>query len=218
VSNRITIVLAEDHHVVRQGLRVLLEAEPDFAVVGEAADSATAVDMVQRLRPDVLVLDVTMPGVSGFDALRRITKLPASPRVVILTMHSGEPYVVEALKGGASGYVLKEATASDLVHAVREVMAGRRYLSPPLSARAIDAYMRRADAARAGSERALTPRELEVLRLSALGDSVPQIATKLSISSRTVESHRANFMRKLGLRSQTDLVRYAIRQGLVASP
>ena len=218
MSKRVTIVLADDHHVVRQGLRALLEAEPDFAVVGEAADAVTAVDTVRRLTPDVLVLDVMMPGASGLDALRRITKLPASPRVVVLTMHSGEPYVAEALKGGASAYVLKEATASDLVRAVREVMAGRQYLSPPLSARAIDAYMRKADAASTGPDAALTPRELEVLRLSALGHSIPQIATELSISPRTAESHRANFMRKLGLHGQTDLVRYAIRQGLVSPP
>jgi two-component system response regulator NreC len=218
VSKRVTIVLADDHHVVRQGLRVLLEAAPDFAVVGEAADSATAVDTVRRNTPDFLVLDVMMPGASGLDAQHRIAKLPASPRVVVLTMHSGEPYVVEALKGGASAYVLKEATASDLVRAVREVMAGRQSLSPPLSARAIDAYMRKADAASAGPDSALTPRELEVLRLSALGHSIPQIATELSIRPRTAESHRANFMRKLGLHGQTDLVRYAIRHGLVSPP
>ena len=214
MAARTSIVLADDHHVVRQGLRALLEAAPDLFVIGEAADGATAVEMTVRLAPDVLILDLVMPG-DGLDALRQVTQQVPRTRVVVLSMHSSEAYVVEALKGGASAYVLKDATASDLVHAVREVTAGRRYLSPPLSERAIDAYASRALAATAEPHEALTARETEVLRLAAHGRSVQQIALELSISPRTAETHRANLMRKLGLHSQTDVVRYAIRHGIL---
>ena len=209
-----SIVLADDHHVVRQGLRALLEAAPDLIVVGEAADGAAAAEITVRLAPDVLILDLAMPG-NGLEALRQVAQRAPRTRVVVLSMHSSEAYVVEALKGGASAYVLKDATASDLVRAVREVTAGRRYLSPPLSEHAIDAYTSRALAATAEPHEALTARETEVLRLAARGDSVHQIALQLSISPRTAETHRANFMRKLGLHSQTDVVRYAIRHGIL---
>jgi len=214
MNPRISIVLADDHHVVRQGLRALLEATPDLIVVGEAADGAAAAEITVRLAPDVLILDLAMPG-NGLEALRQVAQRAPRTRVVVLSMHSSEAYVVEALKGGASAYVLKDATASDLVRAVREVTAGRRYLSPPLSEHAIDAYTSRALAATAEPHEALTARETEVLRLAARGDSVHQIALQLSISPRTAETHRANFMRKLGLHSQTDVVRYAIRHGIL---
>ena len=210
----ITVVLAEDHHVVRQGLRALLESTPDLLVIGEAADGPAAVEITLRLDPDVLILDLVMPG-NGLDALRQITQQAPRTRVVVLSMHASEAYVVEALKGGASAYVLKDATASDLVRAVREVAAGRRYLSPPLSERAIDAYTSRAMATTGEPHEALTARESEVLRLAARGLSVQQIALELSISPRTAETHRANFMRKLGLHSQTDVVMYAIRHGIL---
>jgi two-component system response regulator NreC len=215
VTDRTTVLLADDHHIVRQGLRALLESEPDLSVVGEASDGAAAIDMVRRLAPDVLVLDLAMPGLGGLDVVRRVTQAAPTTRVVILSMHSSEGYVVEALKNGASAYVVKESTVSDLVHAVREVMAGRRYLSAPLSERMIDAYAKRAEAAGAAPHQALTTRELEVLRLSAQGLSLQQIATELSISRRTAETHRAHFMRKLGLHSQTELVRFALREGLL---
>jgi DNA-binding NarL/FixJ family response regulator len=215
MTPRTSIVLADDHHVVRQGLRALLEAAPDMQVVGEAADAAAAVEMTVRLAPDVLILDLVMEG-NGLAALRGVTQGAPRTRVIVLSMHASEAYVIEALKGGASAYVLKDATASDLVRAVREVMAGRRYLSPPFSERAIDAYMNRAMAAAAAEPpQALTAREQEVLRLAAQGLSLNQIALELSISPRTAETHRANLMRKLDLHSQTDLVRYAMRHGIL---
>lgn len=214
MTPRTSLVLADDHHVVRLGLRALLEAAPDLVVVGEAANAATAVETTVHLAPDVLILDLVMPG-NGLEALRQVALHAPRTRIVVLSMHSSEAYVVEALKGGASAYVLKDATASELVRAVREVTAGRRYLSPPLSEHAIDAYTSRALAAAAAPHEALTARETEVLHLAARGDSVQQIALKLSISPRTAETHRANFMRKLGLHSQTDVVRYAIRQGIL---
>jgi two-component system, NarL family, response regulator NreC len=214
MSSRTSIILADDHHVVRQGLRALLEASPDLIVIGEAADGATAVEMTMRLTPDVLILDLVMPG-NGLEALRQVTQQAPRTRVVVLSMHSSEAYVIEALKGGASAYVVKDATASDLVRAVREVAAGRRYLSPPLSERAIDAYASRALAATVEPHEPLTAREAEVLRLAVRGHTVQQIALELSISPRTVETHRANFMRKLGLHSQTEVVRYAVRHGIL---
>jgi len=215
VSRTTSIVLVDDHRLVREALRVLLENEPGLSVVGEASDGVEAIEVIARLKPDVVLLDLTMPGMDGLAVLRRMAQEPA-PRshIVVLTMHADEAYVVEALKSGAEAYVLKESSASDLVYAVREVIAGRRYLSPPLSERAIDAYAGRVAASPPAHAR-LTARELEVLRLSARGMSLPQIATELSISPRTVETHRANFMRKLGLQSQTDLVRYAMREGLL---
>jgi DNA-binding NarL/FixJ family response regulator len=214
MSRKITVALADDHHVVRQGLRALLETEPDLSVVEEAADGSAALEMVTRMTPDVLVLDLAMQGTTGLDVLGQVTRQQPTTRVVVLSMHSGEAYVVEALRRGASAYVLKDATASDLIHAIREVMAGRHYLSPSLSERAIEAYAK-TEAAADEPHRVLTPRELEVFRLAARGDSLQQIATELSISPRTAESHRANLMRKLGLHSQTDIVRHAIRHGIL---
>ena len=215
MSERITIVLAEDHHVMRQGLRALLEREPDLSVVGEAADGAAALEAVEQLAPDVLILDLVMPGITGLEVLRQATRRGSGTRFVVLSMHSTEAYVVEAFNSGASAYVLKEATASDVVRAVREVKAGRRYLSPPLSEHAIDAYTKRAQATSIKPHGVLTAREMEVLRLAAQGYSTQQIAASLSISPRTAETHRSHLMRKLDLHSQTDLVRYAIRERLV---
>ncbi|MBI2466955.1 MAG: response regulator transcription factor [Candidatus Rokubacteria bacterium] len=207
------IVLADDHHLVRQALRTLLAAEPDFQVVGEAGDGLEATRVVERLKPDVLVVDLFMPGLGGLEVTREVVRRSPQTRVVILSMYSNEAYVLEAFRNGASGYVLKDSTSADLLQAVRDAVAGRRYLSPPLSQRAIDAYAERSKEAAADAYETLTTREREVLHLAAEGYSNPEIAARLSISSRTAETHRANLTRKLGLHSQTDLVRYAIRRG-----
>lgn len=209
------IVLADDHHLVRQALRTLLAAEPDFQVVGEAGDGLEATQVVERLKPDVLVVDLFMPGLGGLEVTREVVRRSPQTRVVILSMYSNEAYVLEAFRNGASGYVLKDSTSADLVQAVRDAVAGRRYLSPPLSQRAIDAYAERSKEAAADAYETLTTREREVLHLAAEGYSNPEIAARLSISPRTAETHRANLMRKLGLHSQTDLVRYAIRRGIL---
>jgi len=209
------IVLADDHHVVRQGLRGLLEAEPDFSIAGEAADGLQAVDLVDRVKPDVLVIDLMMPGLSGLDVTRQVRQRSPRTHIVILSMHSNEAYVLEALRNGAAAYVLKDSTAADLVHAVREVVAGRRYLSPPLSERAIETYTEKAKSTLMDPYETLTTREREVLHLAAEGYTNTAIGDRLSISPRTVETHRANLMRKLGLQTQTDLVRYALRRGIV---
>ena len=212
-----TIVLADDHPVVRRGLRALLEAVPDFRVAGETGDGLEAVRLVEELRPQVLVLDLMMPGVGGLEVARQVNHRFPTTRVVILSMHANEAYVLEALRNGASGYVLKDAGGGELVQAVRAVVAGGRYLSPPLSERAIAAYVERAKSAPLDPVGELTTREREVFGLAAEGQSSADIAARLGISPRTAETHRANLMRKLGLHNQTDLVRFAIRQGILPS-
>lgn len=204
-----TIVLADDHHVVRQGLRALLEAEADFHIVGEAARLA------ERLQPDVLVLDLMMPGLSGLDVTWHVSQQSPKTRVVILSMHDNEAYVVEALRNGAAAYVFKNSTADELVQAVRAVAAGRRHLSPPLSEQAIEAQLQKAQLPPPDPYDSLTRREREVLHLVAEGHTSAEIAARLSLSPRTIEMHRSNLMRKLGLRTHTDLIRLALRRGIL---
>ncbi len=210
-----TIVLADDHRIVRQGLRALLEAEPDFQLVGETGDGLEAVQLAQRLEPDVVVLDLMMPSINGLEATRQISDSCPRTHVIILSMHADEGYVLESLRNGAAGYVLKDSSADDLVRAVREVVGGRRYLSAPLSERAIEVYMQKAQETPPDPYEELTNREREVLHLVAEGHSSTEIAERLSISPRTVETHRANMMRKLDLHSQTDLIRYALKRGII---
>lgn len=210
-----TIVLADDHHIVRQGLRALLESEPNFKLVGEAGDGIEAVRMVERLRPNVLVTDVMMPGLNGLEVTRQVAKASPQTRVIILSMYSNDAYVVEALKNGASGYVLKDAQSNDLIHAVREVAAGRRYLSAPLSEREIELYMRKVDDAPEDPYETLSNREREVLQLVAEGRTSAEIAERLFISPRTAEGHRANLMRKLTLANHTELVKFALKRGIL---
>jgi DNA-binding NarL/FixJ family response regulator len=196
-------------------LRALLEAELDFQLVGETGDGLEAVQLAQRLQPDVVVLDLMMPSINGLEATRRISVGCPQTHVIILSMHANEAYVLESLRNGAAGYVLKDSSADDLVRAVREVVAGRRYLSAPLSERAIEVYMQKAQETTVDPYEKLTNREREVLHLVAEGHSSTEIAERLSISSRTVETHRANMMRKLDLHSQTDLIRYALKRGII---
>lgn len=211
-----TIVIAEDHHVVRDGLRALLAAQKDFSLVGEAADGLEAAQLVEKLQPDVLVLDLTLPRLHGLEVARQVKKTSPKTRVLILSMHANEAYVLEALRNDAAGYLLKDSTGAELVRAVRDVVAGRRYLSGSLSELAIQAYIQRktTDTAQDMYE-ALTDREREVLHLAAEGLNNPDIAGKLFISPRTAETHRANVMRKLNFKTQTDLVRFAIRRGIL---
>jgi DNA-binding NarL/FixJ family response regulator len=211
----ITIFLADDHPVVRLGLRTLLEREKDFRIVGEASDGLQTVELVKRVHPDVLTLDLMMPGMNGIEVTRVIKQYSPSTHVIILSMHRNEAYVLETLKKGASGYVLKDSTGSSLVQAIREVIAGRRYLSPPLSERAIETYVQVTENTSLDPYETLTGREREVLYLTADGCSNAEIAEKLSISPRTAEVHRSNLMHKLGLKRQTELVRFAIQKGIL---
>lgn len=210
-----TIVLADDHRIVRQGLRVLLSAEQDFDVIGEADDGREALELVRRLNPDVLVLDLMMPGLNGLEVARQLNKQAARVGVVVLSMHDDEGFVLEALANGVSAYVLKDSNSSDLVQAVREVAAGRRYLSPPLSDRAIETYQQMAKIGAMDRHETLTTREREVLQLSAEGYTNSEIAARLGISTRTAETHRSHLLHKLGLHTQSDLIRYALRRGII---
>ncbi|MBI2829979.1 MAG: response regulator transcription factor [Chloroflexi bacterium] len=211
----ISIVLVDDHPVVRYGVRALLQAESDFDIVGEAGDGLEAVRLVDRLQPDVLVLDLMLGGMSGLEVTRQATRNSPKTGVVILSMHSSEAYVLEALQAGARAYVLKESTSSELVHAIREVASGHHYLCPPLSERAIEAYVQRTESTPLDPYDTLTSREREVLQLTAQGCTNAEIATKLYISRRTVEVHRAHVMRKLGLQNQTQLVHYVVQREML---
>jgi len=213
--NRITVVVADDHHIVRQGLRTLFEAEEDCTVIGEEADGLKVVALVEQLRPDVLLLDVQMPGLNGLEITRQLGQQGGKTRVVILSMHANETYVLEALRQGALGYVLKDAPPEEMLEAVRTVHGGRRYLSRALADRALDAYAQQAQTPTEDPYETLTTREREILQLAAESSSLAEIATRLGISPRTVETHREHLMRKLGLQSQTDLIRYALRRGIV---
>jgi two-component system response regulator NreC len=211
----LTILLADDHPVVRLGLRSVVEAEPDFELVGEAADGPEVLPLVQRLQPNVLVLDLMMPGLNGLEITRQVSRRAPHTRIVILSMYGNEAYVAEALRNGASGYVLKGSHANELVQAIRAAAADQRYLSPPLSERGIAVYMRQSADVQIDKYDTLTGREREVLQLAAEGHTSAAIAERLFISTRTVETHRANLMNKLGLRTQTELVRYALRRGIL---
>jgi len=206
------LLLVDDHPIFRQGLRLLLETEPEFTIVGEAGDGLEAVRLVERLHPEVVVIDLMMPVLNGLEVTRQVCSLT---RVVILSMHANEAYVVEALQNGAYAYILKDSTAADLVEAIHTVMLGRRYLSPPLSERAIEAYIQKTHSSTLDPFDTLTTREREVFHLVAQGYSNNEVSEQLSISSRTVEIHRANLMRKLKLHNQTDLIRYAIKRGII---
>ena len=210
-----TFVLADDHQLVREGLRLLIERQPGFSVVGETSDGLAVTDLVARLRPDVLVVDLVMPGLGGLDVTREVARRAPRTRIVILSMHSSDAFVVQALRSGASAYVLKDSPGTELVQAIRQVLAGRRYLSPPLSEHAIEAYVKRAEGASVDIYETLTTREREVLHLAAEGLGNPAIGERLGISPRTAETHRTHVMEKLGLRTRTDLILYAINRGLI---
>jgi two-component system response regulator NreC len=210
---RTTVVLADDHPLVRQGLRALLEAEGDFRVIGEAADGLKGVDRVERLRPSVRVRDVQMPGVTGLEITRQLTGRGLPPRGGILSMHASETLVLEALRQRAAGSVLKDADPAEGVAAVRAVGAGRRSLSRGLADRARDADAEKAHAGPPDAADTLTTRERDIRHLAAESASATALAARLGIGSRTVETHREHLMRKLGLPSQTALIRYALRRG-----
>ena len=210
-----SIVLADDHHVVRQSFRLLLETEADFQVIGEAATGLETIELVERLRPDVLVVDLMMTELNGIEVTRRIKKQLPNTVILVLSMHENEAYVLEALRAGVSAYVLKKSTAQELVYAIRQAIAGHIFLSPPLSEHAIEAYLQKAQGSSLDPYETLTTREREVLQLAAEGLSQTAIAARLSISPRTVEMHHGNLMRKLHLRNQTELIRFALQRGIL---
>lgn len=209
-----TVVIADDHEIVRRGLRSLLEADGSCQVVADVADGLSAVQTVEKLKPALLILDLNMPRMHGLEVLKHVRTNSPNTRVIVLSMHNDEPYVIEALRAGAAAYLLKGSESEEIAQALKEVLAGRRYLSAPLSEWAINALTTRV-ADNSDPLNALSPREREVLQLSAEGYGNPEIAEKLFISPRTAETHRTNLMRKLALQSQTDLVRFSIRRGII---
>ncbi len=208
----IRAVIVDDHAVVRTGIRLLLEREEDIEVVGEAGDARDAIFRARALKPDVILLDIVMPGQSGIEVLPSLLKEAPDAKVLVLSMQDDPSYVREAFAAGASGYVLKEAADEEVVAAVREIAGGGRYVHPTLGARMVAADARERAAAEADP---LSDREREVLRLLALGHTNQEIAQMLYISVRTAETHRAHIMQKLGLSTRAELVRYALSQGLM---
>jgi len=212
---QIRILLAEDHALVRQGVRLILDAEPGLEVVAEAGDGAEAVAMARDAAPDLAVLDVAMPRMTGLQAARELSRRRHPPRILMLSMYDNEQYFFESLKAGASGYVLKSVADQDLVKACRAAMRGESFLYPGVTSALVRNYLERVRRGERLPTRVLTPREDEVIKLIAEGYASTEIAEALTISVRTVERHRANILAKLGMRDRTQLTRYAIRAGLV---
>ncbi len=215
MSNKIKLLLADDHAVVRSGLRMLLSAQPDMEIIAEAETGVETVAKTQEFRPDVVLMDVEMPEMNGIEATRRIKQSVPETAVLALTMYEDEQYFFEMLKAGASGYVPKRAAPDELVNAIRTVSQGEVFLYPTLAARLVNDYLNRDETAVSDPEEDLTPREREVLIQIAEGLTNPEIAEILTISVKTVDRHRENIMRKLNLHSRVDLVKYAIRKGLI---
>jgi DNA-binding NarL/FixJ family response regulator len=212
----IRILLADDHEMLREGLRAILEREDDLEIVGEASDGRTAVAMAAKLIPDVVVMDITMPDLNGVEATRQIRTDHPEVSVVALSRHSERHYVLRILEAGAGGYVLKSAAYDELRSAVRAVTRGQKYLSPSITGIVVDERLRAAAQVEISKQADLGPREREIVQLLAEGHSSAQIAGRLHISTRTVESHRRNIMKKLGLRGVAELTRWAIREGLTS--
>jgi DNA-binding NarL/FixJ family response regulator len=213
---KITVLLADDHTVVRQGLRALLEAEEDMSVVGEAENGRQAVQMTKRLQPDVVVMDIAMPSLNGLEATRQVSRESPKSKVLILSSYSDDEYVQQLTDAGASGYLVKQTAAQDLVAAIREANKGNAFFSPAISKRLLEHY--RASIGKPPGDRKspkLTPRELEVLQLIAEGYANKQIAGELFISIKTVEKHRQQLMNKLDIHDVAGLTRYAISKGVI---
>ena len=216
MTDQIRLLLADDHAVVRSGLRMLLEAQPDMTIIGEAETGQEAIRRVAELSPDVVLMDIEMPGMNGIEATRRIKASAPAAAVLALTMYEDDQYFFEMLRAGASGYVPKRAAPDELVSAIRAVSRGEVFLYPSLAGRLVQDYLRRGPAGEGETPSdELTPREQEVLTLIAQGFSNNEIADRLVISAKTVDRHRENIMRKLNLHNRVDLVKYALRKGLI---
>jgi DNA-binding NarL/FixJ family response regulator len=213
---KIRVLVVDDHTILRVGLRMMLNAQPDIEVIGEASDGNAAVSEALRLIPDVILMDIAMPDCNGIEATRQVKRLQPETRVLVLTMHENEEYLFQVLRAGASGYILKEAADTELITAIRMVSSGRFYLSPSAQSIMVGDYLQRVHS---GEERdsysALTEREREILKLVAEGYTNNQIAERLIISPKTVDTHRTHIMDKLNLHSRAELVKYAMRRGLL---
>ena len=216
MENKLNIVLADDHTILREGLRALLAADSNFEIVGEARDGREAVRCVEKLGPDLILMDLSMPRMSGMDAIREIKRRYPDTKIIALTVHKTEEYLLTTLQAGADGFVLKDATHDELILAIKNVMSGKSYLSPGVSEKVIEGYLKGKEGSRAlGSWESLSQREREVLKLIAEGYKNKEIAEDLCISLKTVEKHRANLMKKLDLHNAAALTVYAVEKGLV---
>jgi len=216
---RIRILLADDHTLFRQGVKTLLATESDMEVVGEAADGISAAERAAELRPDVVLMDIGMPGPSSFEITRQIKRNRPETRVLFLSMYDDEDYLVQSMEVGGSGYVLKDSPAPQLVEAVRDVSRGGSYLSPRMLSQLVDDFRTRVRTAdRLPRFATLTPREKEVLKMLAEGNSVKEVACQLNLSVKTVEAHKFNLMRKLDIHNKAQLVQYAIQKKVIILP
>jgi two-component system response regulator NreC len=215
MMKKIRVLLAEDHTIVRQGIASLLKAESDMEVVGEASNGLEAIELTQKLVPDVVLMDIGMRHLNGLEATREIKKLSPSVKVLVLTMYDNEEWIFQILRAGASGYLIKDSAMTDLTSALRSVYQGDSYLSPSISKKVIEEYIRKAELGeKKGIEDLLSCREKEILQLMAEGNSVPQISSLLCISKKTVEAHKTHIMEKLNIHDKVGLINYAIRTGL----
>ncbi len=212
----IRILICDDHTILREGIRLLLDSQPDMQVVGESADGHEAIEKARELRPDVILMDIAMPGLNGLEATRQIMRDNPSARVLVLTMYESDEYIAQMLEAGAAGYVLKKVAGSELEYAIRSIQQGGAFLYPSITRRLVEDYLRRVEN---GEERAtfdsLTEREREVLQLVAEGHTNKEIARMLNLSARTVQNHRAHIMEKLGMHDRGELIKYAIQKGII---
>lgn len=212
MSEKLAILLAEDHQTVREGIKLLVNSQSDMEVVGEAGDGETALKMALDLRPDLVLMDISMPTINGLKATKRLRARQPDIKILVLTRHSDDGYLQQLIAAGANGYCLKQSAPTELIDAIRTVAAGNSYLDPSLTRKVLSGYVSRAESLRGEAKGELTARESEVLRLIALGYSNKEIAGRLDLSVKTVEAHKSNAMRKLGIASRIDIVRYAILQ------
>jgi DNA-binding NarL/FixJ family response regulator len=211
----VKILLADDHPIVRQGLRNLLEAQSGFSVVAEAEDGLQTVQLAENHKPDVVIVDIMMPRLNGLEAITQIAARLPDTHCIVLSMQSADPYIVKALKAGASGYVLKDSAPNEVVGAIQQVLNGKRYLSPQISEKLVDLFVEKVETGMLDRYKTLSPREREVLQLAAEGLTNNEIAEQLSISSRTAEQHRQSMMKKMGFNNPTELIRYALKKGIL---
>ena len=209
------ILICDDHTLFVEGLKAMLRNEPSLEIVGEARDGRQAVEQVKHLKPDLLLMDVSMPDMNGFDATRQVHKFDPTVKVLILTMHDEEELVARCLEAGAAGYIIKDAPASQLLYAIEMVQKGERYLSPVVLKKVMETYVKNTNRPQTSYDR-LSPREREVLKLLAEGLSVKEIATRLDLSVKTVDAHKTNLMKKIGVHDRAELIKYAIQKKLIA--
>jgi len=212
MSEKLRVLIAEDHQTVREGVKLLVNAQADMEVVGEAGDGELAIEEAVRLKPDIILMDISMPNLNGLKATKRLRRLIPDIKILTLTRHTDDGYLQQLIGAGANGYVLKQSAPTELINAIRTVAEGNAYLDPSLTRKVMGGYVNRATSLRGETKGDLTDRENEVLRLISFGYSNKEIGGQLDLSVKTIEAHKANAMRKLGISSRIDIVRYAILQ------